>query len=256
MDTTKHLTGRTSTLLIALLMAILLTACATPPPSRVDDTAMRTIIESAYSENIYIEGVIAQCASLGGDVETDMRTKQQQWRNETSTLLRAGDLYYRDLVKDSTFSYHDHRVSLDTVRFTYEQLQKVSERTEFMRFSNTNRKRMCTRLADDFMQNSRTLALQQNNPQAYTQIMTYAGQLTNTNNTSFMLPSLIGDFVMDAEKGRSAFHIEKLLKELQCTPELMITLENNWPNETYVGYCREGSARLVECTWGNCKINH
>ncbi len=217
---------------------------------------MHAIIESAYSENIYIESVIAQCATLGGDVEADMQVKQQRWRSGTNTLLRAADLYYRDLNKNNTFNYHDSTVSLDTVRFAYEQLANVNERMSFMRFSNANRKRMCTRLTDDFMQNSSTLALEQNNPQAYAQIMAYTSQLGNNNNEVFVMPSLIGNFKMDAKKGRSAFHIEKLLKGLQCTPELMITLENDWPNETYVGYCTEGNARLVECTWGNCKVSN
>lgn len=241
---------------VATAFALLLSACATPPAPRIADEVVRPYIETLFAEHLYFTSITNACSSLGGAVKASMVSAQNLWLEKNATLLRNANDYYADIMKNDIIEFQSSQIALDTIRFIRSESIKVEDTLSFMRFSNTNKKRRCERLKDDFLEASSTLTLPQTEPQVYRQIMAYSVNRTANEPSLELLPKLAGSFQLTTEKGRSAFNIEKLLKEVNCEPELLITLTNNWPEESYIGYCSNDDERLVHCTWGNCKVTH
>ncbi len=250
----KKTASSVSSSILLLSAALLLSACATPPEPRVGSAQMRIHLESLLSEHLYLMMVTDRCSSLGGATKDAMNTARNNWLTNYGLLMRNANDYYVDLLGDELITFDDQDISLKTIYWIYKELDNIEDDLSFMRYSNANRALRCQRLIDDFGSNAELPSFALSQPQAYLQIMEYS-QNRKTDQpelTAFPLP--FGQFELNPEKGRSAFHIEKLLEEVNCPSKEVITLINDWPEEAYIGYCKDGTERVVTCKWGTCTI--
>ncbi len=97
--------NRQTLLSLSALCTVLLQACAAPsaPPTSPESVAQAAT--TVLDEAVYYSTLFSSCASLGGEIEIDAISKQQDWLNSNNQLLLSADQLYSQQQAANTFEY-------------------------------------------------------------------------------------------------------------------------------------------------------
>lgn len=229
------------------LCALLLQACAAPPAPPANPDALAQAATSVLEEAVYYSTLFSSCASLGGDIEIDAISKQQDWLNANNQLLLSADQIYSQQQSDNTFEYQGKALAPAAIKLAREAKQRAIKELSLHQRTPLNQMKTCEFRLSKINASSNNLA-------KLPKIAPYASELLThlpLDQTIANIPSLAAG-ITEVAPGPTYY---KLVKEHEskCPAGFTLGIVNHWPKEAYANFCGDSSVEVLTCDWGNCE---
>jgi hypothetical protein len=231
---------------IFLFSSLLISGCATQAPIIKKDTlesaATQTLHEAVYYSNLF-----SSCTALGGEVEIDAISKQQDWLNANRELIAAADQYYSQQQAANTFEYQGKTLAPAAIKLALEARKRAVDELGLAQRTPSNRIKTCAFRLNKINSSNISLTQNQTIAGAQTELLRYSP--LDQKNDDF--PSLAGG-ITEVAPGPTFFQLVKA-HESNCAEPYTLTIANQWPQEAYAYFCGNTAAEVLTCEWGKCQ---
>lgn len=239
--------NRTLFLSLTTLSAVLLQACAAPPVAPPNPDSLAQAATSVLEEAVYYSTLFSSCASLGGEIEIDAISKQQDWLNTNNQLLLSADQLYSKQQAANTFEYQSKTLAPAAIKLAREAKQRAIKELALSQRTPLNRIKTCEFRLSKINSASNNLAQLPN-------IAPYTAELLAhlpLDQVITNIPSLAGG-ITEVAPGPTYY---KLVKEHEgkCPTGFTLSIVNQWPIEAYANFCGDDSVEVLTCDWGKCQ---
>lgn len=227
-------------------IALLATGCvsAPPPPPSVDQ--LQAHAKTQLKQAIRAERLSKTCVAVSKDRDSDTQKLYRQWQVSEWPAVVGADAHYRSSLSDKTLAFEGQTLSMEALRLYADEVESSNANFNYLARIKTDPSRLCLRkmqetlAAIDAPSNIREalVVLGEKHPQPPT--------------PGDRIPSLAGNFTIDARAGRSHYEVEQATKSMNCAAPKIITFKNQWPSEIYGAFCSDDH-QLIACEWGKCK---
>ncbi len=239
--------NRQTLLSLSALCTVLLQACAAPsaPPTSPESVAQAAT--TVLDEAVYYSTLFSSCASLGGEIEIDAISKQQDWLNTNNQLLLSADQLYSQQQAANTFEYQGKTLAPAAIKLAREAKQRAIKELSLNQRTPLNQVKTCEFRLSKINASSNNLA-------KHPKIAPYAPELLThlpLDQTIANIPSLAAG-ITEVAPGPTYY---KLVKEHEskCPTGFTLSIVNQWPKEAYANFCGDTSVDVLTCDWGNCE---
>ncbi len=230
----------------AAVFILIVQGCATPPPTPVTEDQLYTYSLDYIHQAIYADKLSSICLNLSHQNMTSAEKRYQQWLNSEWDLVVGADSYYRASLSDKTLSFDGQLLAMDALRLYAEEIERANAKYNYLSRVKTNPERICLRKMEELLSDT------PNNPQIREKLLEQASRHVEPPAKGARIPSLAGNFTINAISGRSHYKVEQSTRNMSCNNPKLITFMNQWPTEVYGAFC-EAEHRLISCDWGNCR---
>ncbi len=239
--------NRQTLLSLSALCTVLLQACAAPsaPPTSPESVAQAAT--TVLDEAVYYSTLFSSCASLGGEIEIDAISKQQDWLNSNNQLLLSADQLYSQQQAANTFEYQGKTLAPTAIKLAREAKQRAIKELSLNQRTPFNQVKTCEFRLSKINASSNNLA-------KHPKIAPYAPELLThlpLDQAIANIPSLAAG-ITEVAPGPTYY---KLVKEHEskCPTGFTLSIVNQWPKEAYANFCGDTSVDVLTCDWGNCE---
>lgn len=231
--------------ILLLAASLLMPGCATQAPVTDKNTLEKAAI-LVLSDAVYYSHLFSNCAALGGDIEVDAISKQQDWLNANSKLILAADQYYSQQQTANTFDYQGKTLAPAAIKLALESRKRAINELSLAQRTPANRIKTCEFRLGKI--NNDTISLARNPA-----IAAYQAELLQ----HLPLDQHIGDFpilaggITEVTPGATYFQLLKA-HESSCAAPYTLTIANQWPQEAYAYFCGDTAVEVLTCEWGKC----
>lgn len=228
------------------VVALLVTGCVStpPPPPSVDEVQAYSVTQ--LKQAIRAERLAQTCIAVSKDKNSDTQKLYRQWQTLEWPVVVGADAHYRSTLSGKTLAFEGQTLSMEALRLYADEVERSNANFNYLARIKTDPSRLCLRkmqetlTATDAPDNIRNAlkALGEKHPQPPV--------------PGDRIPSLAGNFTIDAKTGRSHYKVEQATKSMNCTAPKIITFKNQWPSEIYGAFCSDDH-QLISCEWGKCK---
>lgn len=234
---------------VVCLGLVLLTGCMhSYEADDNNDIAMQTA-RDILGEAIYVNKIFSECEKLGEDLELEVLSVQQDWLIKNWPLIDAADRYYSEQLKATGVLFNGELISLQAVNLLHEAQQRAIKELNFKQRTTNNQQKFCLNriatLAKEDMDLRSKIGQQ---PLPFAQVATAEDRRFELDR----IPVIAGNIKPLGEPGRTYFGLTEQFKQ-ECPGVELLTLQNQWPKETYAVYCHGQPLALMTCEWGNCE---
>lgn len=232
---------------LSLTSVLFLSACAAPPPPvdkhSVDQSAVKVLEESVYYAQLF-----ESCAALGGDVEVEAISKQQDWLHANTELMLAADQAYNQQQAANTFEYRGKTLSPAAIKLALNARQRAQQELALHQRTPVNKVKTCEfrlgKITGDAMYLAR-----------YPEIAPYTSELLKyspMDQQADDIPSLAGG-ISDVPTGASYYKQAKAHEASCPASAFTLSIVNQWPAEVYANFCSDKAVEVLTCEWGKCE---
>ncbi len=230
----------------SFIVTLLVQGCATPPPTPVTEDQLQLHALKYIRQAIRADKLSTICLDLSHQNTTNAENLYQQWLDKDWNLIVGADSYYRASLSNKTLSFDGQLLAMEALRLYAEEIEKANAKYNYLARVKTNPERICLRKMEEL------LAFAPSPPEIQERLLQQASNHVEPPVKGSRIPSLAGDFTIDALSGRSHHKVEQTTRDMNCTNPKLITFKNEWPTEVYGAFCNT-EHRLISCDWGNCK---
>ncbi|WP_039913430.1 hypothetical protein [Cellvibrio mixtus] len=232
--------------ILLLGSALLIQGCATQTPV-ADKNSLEKAATQVLSETVYYSHLFSSCAALGGEIEVDAISKQQDWLNTNNQLILAADQYYSQQQAASTFDYQGKTLAPAAIKLALESRKRAIDELSLAQRTPANKVKTCEFRLNKI--NNQTIKLTQNPAIAATE----AELLKHLplNQSPGDIPTLAGG-ISEVTPGATYFQLVKA-HESACAAPYTLTIANQWPREAYAYFCGDAAMEVLTCEWGKCE---
>lgn len=232
---------------IPAFCVLLLQACAAPPAPPTSPDVLAQAATSVLEEAVYFSTLFSSCASLGGEIEIDAISKQQDWLNTNNQLLLSADQLYSQQQSANTFEYQGKTLAPAAIKLAREAKQRALKELALNQRTPLNQIKTCEFRLGKINPASISLAQLPN-------IAPYASELLThlpLDQVITNLPSLAGG-ITEVVPGATYYKLAKEHEE-KCPAGFTLSIVNHWPKEAYANFCGDSSVEVITCDWGKCE---
>ncbi len=225
---------------------LLIGGCATPPPAPLSNEQIETHSLKQIRQAIRADNLSQTCAKISKDKQSETQNLYRQWLTEHWELVVGADAQYRSTLSGNTLAFEGQTLSMQALRFYADEVEAANASFSYLSRVRTDPSRICLRKMQQ------TLDALVTSDRLKERLLQLADQHPQPPSPGDRVPSLAGDFTIDAESGRSHYQVEQTAKAMSCATPKIITFKNQWPSEIYGAFC-SGDHQLINCEWGKCK---
>lgn len=239
--------NRHTLLSLSALCSVLLQACAAPSTPPTSPESLAQAATAVLDEAVYYSTLFSSCASLGGEIEIDAISKQQDWLNSNNQLLLSADQLYSQQQAANTFEYQGKTLAPAAIKLAREAKQRAIKELSLNQRTPLNQVKTCEFRLSKINASSNNLA-------KHPKIASYALELLThlpLDQAIANIPSLAAG-ITEVAPGPTYY---KLVKEHEskCPTGFTLSIVNQWPKEAYANFCGDTSVDVLTCDWGNCE---
>ncbi len=226
--------------------SLLIAGCATQAPVADKETLEKTATR-ILSEAVYYSYLFSNCAALGGDIEVEAISKQQDWLNANNQLVLAADQIYSQQHAASTFEYQGKTLAPAAIKLALESRKKATDELSLAQRTPINKVKTCEFRLSKITNETISLA---RNPD----IARYQPELLQhlpLDQQGRDIPTLAGG-ITEVAPGATFFQLVKA-HESACAAPYTLTIANQWPQEAYAYFCGDAALEVLTCEWGKCE---
>ncbi|MAZ87867.1 MAG: hypothetical protein CL693_09490 [Cellvibrionaceae bacterium] len=230
----------------ASILALFIQGCATPPPPPVTEDQLQTYTLDYIHQAIHADKLSSICMNLSHQNTMSSENLYQQWLNSEWDIVIGADSYYRASLSDKTLSFDGQLLAMDALRLYADEIEKANAKYSYLARVKTSPERICLRKMEELLSHTPS------NPEIREKLRQQATRHVEPPAKGARIPSLAGNFTINAVSGRSHYKVEQSARDMACSSPKLITFKNQWPTEVYGAFC-DTEHRLISCEWGNCK---
>lgn len=230
-----------------IAICLFLQACASPPPV-IEQTSLDTAATQILAEGIYFSTIFSRCAELGGDIEIEAISKQQDWLNTNSKLLLAADQLYSQQQATNTFDFQGKTLAPAAIKLAIDARQRANSELALQQRTPINKVKTCEFRLGKITAASLNLA------QAPA-LAPYAGEVLKhlpLDEKMNDIPSLAGG-IREVAPGPTYFTLVKAHATNCTNAAFTLSIVNQWPREVYANFCGDKAVEVQTCEWGKCE---
>lgn len=231
----------------ALLASALFAQGCTTPQVAPDQSSVSQATERVLQEAVYFSTLFASCAALGGDVEIEAISKQQDWLNANNKLLLAADQIYSQQEAANTFEYQGKTLAPNAIRLALDAKQRAVNELALNQRTPMNKVKTCEFRLGKIT--TATLDLAQSEL-----IAPYAMEILKSSPLDHRLdhvPTLSGG-ITEVAPGATYYKVIKAHEATCPDNPFTLSIVNQWPNEVYANFCGDITVEVLSCDWGKC----
>lgn len=232
--------------ILLLGSALLVQGCATTAP-QTDKSTLESAATTVLNEGVYYSHLFASCAALGGDIEVEAISKQQDWLNANNKILAAADQLYSQQQAANTFDYQGKTLAPAAIKLALDARKRAVNELSLAQRTPANQVKTCAFRLNKI--NSNTINLAQNPA-----VAPYQAELLQhlpLDPQSNDHPILAGG-ISEVAPGATYFQLIKA-HESSCAAPYTLTIANQWPREAYAYFCGDKAVEVLTCEWGKCE---
>lgn len=238
--------GRKLTLFFIVTVTALITACASKPAPVISSDQLHDHSMAYLRQAIRADTLSQICRSISHDKNSKAESLYQQWLGQEWSVIVGADSFYRTTLSGETLSFDNQILAMNALRLYADETERSNASFSYLARVKMNPERTCLRKMHE------TLAPLTLEEGVRAKLLAQAPRHPAPPAQGDRIPSLAGNFTIDAVAGRSFYKIEQSTKNMSCPNPKIITFQNKWPTEIYGVFC-ETDHRLVSCDWGQCK---
>lgn len=235
-------------IITTMLSALLLQSCATPPPVVIDQTSLANAAIHTLKESVYFSTIFSSCAALGGDVEVEAISKQQDWLNANVNLALAADQYYSQQQAANTFEYQNKTLAPAAIKLALDAKQRALNELGFNQRTPANRIKTCEFRLSKMTDLNLDLAKDPLIAPYAAELLTHLPLDQHIEN----IPKLAGG-IDEVAPGQAYYQLVKV-HEANCpSSAFTLSIVNQSPKEVYANFCGDKAVEVLTCEWGKCE---
>ena len=233
---------------ILFLAAALLAGCQSQPVAPPSDQEITHFAHQVRTQAIADLTVIQACSALGGNIGDLASSTRESWTFTNQAIMDAADNRLGHSGNDWV-SIDEQPYSLSALHFLRTQSEQSASQLNLVQRGPDSQKSTCrTALAKI---ESRQLTAFAASPAIAAALESgYGSDISEALTTEYQMAK----FAARPAPGRSYFAVSESTAKSCGGGELtLMTLVNNWPDETYGVFCAGQPTALVRCQWGECQ---
>ncbi|HTF95031.1 MAG TPA: hypothetical protein VL995_02770 [Cellvibrio sp.] len=234
--------------LIITMSVLLLQACATPPPVVIDQVSLENAATHTLKETVYFSTIFSTCAALGGDVEVEAISKQQDWLNANTNLSLAADQYYSQQQAANTFEYQGKTLAPAAIKLALDAKQRAVNELGLNQRTPANKIKTCEFRLGKMTGSTIDLAQDPLITPYASELLTHLPLDKHIEN----IPKLAGG-IDEVAPGQTYYQLVKTHEASCSSSAFTLSIVNQSPKEVYANFCGDKAVEVLTCEWGKCE---
>ncbi len=231
---------------LLLSTSLFMFGCATQAPV-ADKNTLEKAANQVLSDAVYYSNLFSSCAALGGDIEVDAISKQQDWLNANNQLILAADQIYSQQHAANTFDYQGKTLAPAAIKLALESRKRAIDELSLAQRTPVNRIKTCEFRLNKITNETINLTHNATIAAYQTEILQHAP----LDQQAHDFPLLAGG-ITEVTPGATYFQLVKA-HESACGEPYTLTIANQWPQEAYAYFCGNTAVEVLTCEWGKCE---